>query len=191
MFILWIRPLAGWTLPSVRFCVGRSLQGAQVNHSLQQCRRREKGLFKTGLREALYYNGILPDTGCGDCRIPIPSCNNWAKNDHGDFVANESICQCQYSLTFVSGIVLGLYYCGKSEFRSEILDEVLDSVEDADCYDEESVACFLARPLTVHEVQASYMMRTVGWLTRMVWDMYGEGPSNSINLGSDALVLIQ
>ena len=72
--------------------------------------------------------------------------------------------QCQYSNRLLIDTVLGLYCCGNSKFRDVILNDMVDE------FDAEAVACYLANPVTVVGVEGSQMIRTLGVLTRMVWD---------------------
>ena len=74
--------------------------------------------------------------------------------------------------------MLGLYHCGKSELWQEILERVEEYYigEDLDVsYDEETVACSLAEPVLIRDVQGSVMLRELAILTRMVQNASREG----------------
>lgn len=49
--------------------------------------------------------------------------DNWARKDDGEWVvADPSRQQCRYTQHYLSDIVLGLYCCGRAEFRDIATD---------------------------------------------------------------------
>jgi hypothetical protein len=73
--------------------------------------------------------------------------------------------------------MIGLYHCGKSEFRQEILDEAEEYCERKGlqvAFDEETVACCLSQGITVAGVGGSEMIRKLAILTQMVWCSIGK-----------------
>ncbi|KAH6874262.1 hypothetical protein B0T10DRAFT_465766 [Thelonectria olida] len=154
-----------WWVDKCGFCAGRGLRGSYIKHTLRQCERGGKKVVRGELGEAVYLEGIVPSQGCRSCRLPYDFCYSWFRDEDGDWKTQTNMRpQCQYSNRLLIDTVLGLYCCGNSKFRDVILDDMVDE------FDVEAVACYLASPVTVVGVEGSQMIRTLGVLTRMVWD---------------------
>lgn len=142
----------------------------------------------------MYEEGILPSNGCDRCCLPYEFCNDWVRDDDGEWVRQdiEPHPQCQYSPYLLGDTIIGLYHCGKSEFEQELFDDVEEycervyfRMEDNErgehewvdyqvTFDGETVACCLSQPLIVAGVEGSEMIRKLAVFTRMIWDAIGK-----------------
>ncbi|CAM1507683.1 Fc.00g073240.m01.CDS01 [Cosmosporella sp. VM-42] len=160
----WQASLDWWT-GKCSFCAGRGLQGSQILHTLRQCRRGGATKLKSELAIAMYYDGILPSSGCGHCHIPFDFCDSWARRSGGKWkMAHPGHLQCQYDQNLMADTIIGLYYCGKTSFKGDLLDnaEAYNEAEDLPMdYSEETVACSLAQCVTVEGVDGSEMIQAI------------------------------
>ncbi|KAL7940767.1 hypothetical protein V8C42DRAFT_361765 [Trichoderma barbatum] len=167
-----------WWVGKCSFCAGRGLRGASIQHKLRQCKRGGKATLSSQLSEAMYEEGFLPSNGCNTCRLPHDLCSAWMRNDEGEWaLADTAHKSCQYDRYLLADTIIGLYYCGKSEFQQQILDQVEEYCERNDLeptFDGETVACCLLQEVTVVGVNGSEMIRMLAILTQMVWDAIGE-----------------
>ncbi|OWT42309.1 hypothetical protein VFPPC_18572 [Pochonia chlamydosporia 170] len=164
-----------WWRDICSFCVGRGLPRRFAMHNLRDCKRKPAGLFNKELGAALYQAKILPHVDCQNCGIPTSFCHSWVRDDDGEWVvANPRRYQCQYKQHYVSEIVLGLYCCGRTEFRDTVVDYHSNWHYFMGSLNGERVANYLARGIAVESVHSSQMMRVMGFLTRDVWDLVGK-----------------
>ncbi|KAL7903656.1 hypothetical protein GGI35DRAFT_403834 [Trichoderma velutinum] len=167
-----------WWAGKCSFCAGRGLRGASIQHKLRQCQRGGKATLPSELSGAMYEEGFLPSNGCDTCHLPHDLCSAWMRNDEGGWIlANTAHKSCQYGRYLLADSIIGLYYCGKSKFRQEILDQVdeyCERNESEPTFDKETVAYCLLQETPVVGVNGSEMIRMLAILTQMVWDVIGK-----------------
>ena len=113
-------------------------------------------MFDSELAAALYQNKILSPINCEGCGSPPAFCRSWARDDDGEWVmARPGQCWCQHTKNYVSDIILGLYYCGRSELQDTIVDYYNTWGYFFGSITEERVARYLARPVMVDGVASS------------------------------------
>ncbi|KAH7112035.1 hypothetical protein EDB81DRAFT_671170 [Dactylonectria macrodidyma] len=171
-----------WWVGECGFCVGRGLRGSHILHELRQCERGGSERIRDALGEAMYEEGILPSNGCDRCHLPYDICDDWMRDEDGEWARPDmSRRQCKYGQYLLGDTLIGLYYCGKGEFQQYIFDEV-EEYCDRDCdwedcevsYDSETVAYCLSQPITVAGVEGSKMVRMLAVFTRMIWNLVGK-----------------
>lgn len=164
-----------WWRGRCSFCVGRGLPQRYVMHTLRDCKRRPVGLFNSELAAAFYQKNILSPIHCENCGTPPAFCRSWARDDDGEWVmASPGQYWCQHTKNYISDIILGLYYCGRSEFQDTMVDYYSNWDFFFGSVTEERVARYLARQIMVEGVASSQMMRVMGFLTRDIWDLVGK-----------------
>jgi hypothetical protein len=167
-----------WWIGKCSFCAGRGLRGANIQHRPRQCKRGGRAAVYSELGEVMYGDGLLPSNGCDICHLPHDLCNAWTRDNDGEWIPADTTCNlCQYGRYLLADTIIGLYYCGKSEYRQEIFEGVETYCEknDLECaFDEETVACYLSQEISVIGVSGSEMVRILAILTQMVWDISKE-----------------
>ena len=172
-----------WWVDKCGFCAGRGLRGSHIQHSLRQCHQGGMQKVDSELAEAMYEEGMLPSNGCRICRLPYDLCDRWARDENGDWVPADEPRKCHYDRYLLSDTIIGLFHCGKGEFKDEILERVEEYCESQGltvAFDEETVACCLSEDVTVAGVCGSEMVRELGILTKMVWHVSGDGSQCTI-----------
>lgn len=174
-----------WWVGKCSFCAGRGLIGQHILHTLRECERGGAAKVKSELGIAMYYDGILPSSGCRNCHIPFDFCNSWAREEGGEWaMVRPDRLRCQYGPYLLADTIIGLFHCGKSEIQQSFLGEAEKYCEAHDFqmdFDGETVACSLSQCITVAGTEGSEMIRTLAVLTKPMRAMIGQGNQGGID----------
>ncbi|KAI5455801.1 hypothetical protein BGZ63DRAFT_397953 [Mariannaea sp. PMI_226] len=98
-----------WWVGKCGFCAGRGLRGPHILHELRQCKRGGSEQIWKALGEAMYEDGILPFNGRDMCHLPYDICDDWMRDEDGEWVRYDTNRdQCKYSQYLLGDTVIGL-----------------------------------------------------------------------------------
>ncbi|EMT67894.1 hypothetical protein FOC4_g10000150 [Fusarium odoratissimum] len=154
-----------WWMGKCSFCAGRGVQGPQIEHTLRQCPRGGKQVLSSELAEGIYEEGFRARGGCRRCALPREVCQAWEQDTFGEWCFHPRV-RCQYG-SQAYDTAIGFFFCKSSRYRIELMESM--SEEGLNDLDEESVAVWLGKKITVTGVEASEIMRQLRWWSQMVW----------------------
>ncbi|EWZ78938.1 hypothetical protein FOWG_16879 [Fusarium oxysporum f. sp. lycopersici MN25] len=154
-----------WWIGKCSFCAGRGVKGPQIQHTLRQCPHGGKQVLSSELAEAIYEEGFRARGGCRKCALPREVCQAWEQDTSGEWCFHPGV-RCQYG-SQAYDTAIGFFFCKNSRYRIELMESM--SEEGLDDLDEESVAVWLGKKITVTSVEASEIMRQLRWWSQMVW----------------------
>ncbi|RBA11787.1 hypothetical protein FPRO05_14224 [Fusarium proliferatum] len=153
-----------WWIGKCSFCAGRGVKGSQIQHTLRHCPHGGKQVLSSELAEAIYEEGFRARGGCRKCALPREVCQAWEQNTSGEWCFHHGL-RCQYG-SQAYDTAIGFFFCKNSRYGIELMESM--SEEDLDDLDEESVAVWLGKKITVTSVEASEIMKQLRWWSQMV-----------------------
>ncbi|KAM6506734.1 hypothetical protein FALCPG4_018851 [Fusarium falciforme] len=159
-----------WWVGKCSFCAGRGVRGPQIEHALRQCPFGGKPTLKMGLAEAIFEEGIWALGGCLGCALPRELCQAWSKSASGRWKRDQGI-RCQYGRQAYD-TAIGFFYCKERKYRQELIESMADA--GLENFDEEEVASWLGRKITVAGIESSEIMRQLRWWSGILWDKMKE-----------------
>ncbi|KAI8660040.1 Doublecortin domain-containing protein [Fusarium sp. Ph1] len=159
-----------WWVGKCSFCAGRGVRGPQIEHALRQCPFGGKPTLKMGLAEAIFEEGIWALGGCLGCALPRELCQAWSKSTSGRWKRDLGI-RCQYGRQAYD-TAIGFFYCKERKYRQELIESMADA--GLENFDEEEVASWLGRKITVAGIESSEIMRQLRWWSGILWDKMRE-----------------
>jgi hypothetical protein len=157
-----IRATLDWWLDKCAFCVGMGRSTAQHSHRLSSCPHGGTAQRRTRLGELFFLEGFRSKAGCRICGIPLTICQQQAGPEEDKRFEAEKVCQ--YGLTVYDAMV-GLFQCGVSEYAIRIY-ESMDDGDSQDERDNEDVAAWLCRRVTLGGLECSMMTAELVYWTK-------------------------
>jgi len=156
-----------WWVGKCSFCAGRGLDSPHINHTLRACKRGGAAQRQVRLGEAIHLEGYRAQGGCRDCGTPREFCRRWEKRENGMWKLDRSK-RCQYG-QLVYDTVIGLFQCSDSRYRVDVYTTIEEEGDEEHAgLDDEDVAAWLCRGMTVAGVECSEIIRQFSIWTRMV-----------------------
>jgi hypothetical protein len=158
-----------WWMGKCSFCAGRGVQGPQIEHTLRKCPHGGKRVLRSELAEAIHEEGFRARGGCRRCAMPREVCEAWEQDGSGEWCFNQAV-SCQYG-SQAYDTAIGFFLCTDPRYRMELRENMSEEGSEHD--DEEQVAIWLGKKITVTGIEACQMTRQLRVWSRMVWESAG------------------